>query len=103
MYASEGCAGSRAKRVARRPAAGHFLSAAPVIICDSASPAFPGGPSGAPSLSAMVTGHHLSPVKPYTDRNTLDATPIGPAPQLQCSTSRTRLDFGPLLEQDHGS
>jgi len=102
MYASEGCAVSHPKCVVRRPASGHFLSAASVIISDSTVPALPGIRSGAPSLSALLASYCLTLFKPYIDLNTLDAVRIGPEPRLRCSTSRTRSDFGPRLGQHHG-
>jgi len=79
MYASVACAGSRAKYVARRPAAVHILSVASVIICDSALPAFPGIRAGAPSLPAIVANDYVTRFKQSSTRTRL----------TQCESARS--------------
>jgi len=107
MCASEGCAGSQVESVARRPpaycpAASHFVSPAPVVICDSALPASPAVPAHAPSLPGIVADAYVTRITPYINWTTLDAVRVGPETRLRVSTSRARLDFGPRLAQDHG-
>jgi len=107
MCALEGCAGSRAESVARRPpaycpAASHFLSPVSVIICHGSLPIFPAIPAHDPSLPGIVANAYATGIEPYINRTTLDAVQIGPETRLRVSTLRARLDFGPRLAQDHG-